>query len=163
MHSANNPVRFKDPDGKDVLDAITLDPLKVSEMTSRIKNLITQMNSNKQGAFSFDVITTHTNFRKDLYQRWGGRLVEWGGSMDFNFLGGQTGYPRFTANTMFTLSPDNQSSGWQTLMTSSVDISLNPALSAEYDSNILNVKFGGTIFNENGNPVNKDNILIITK
>lgn len=161
-YTLNNPLKNIDPDGKDVLDAITGKPLTVTEMTSRTKNLITQMNSSSKGIFASNVITTHSNFREDLYQIWGGRQVDWGGTMGFTFFGTQTGYPRYTMNTMFTLNNENINAGWTTQMTASPSLQLNPALSNDYNQNIYNLSFGATTFDAEGNSVHSDYVIIIT-
>lgn len=106
-----------------------------------------------KGRFSLNVHTTTGDFRLDLKQIYGGEVVSWGNS--------DSKYPTFIVNTNFTLNAKNEASGWTTIMTTS-RVQLNPALSKISHKEVYQLKFEGTIYNSEGNPVYSDYIVILT-
>lgn len=162
-YTVNNPLKNIDPDGRDVVDAITGKPVKnAAQMTKRARRYIRQMMNSANREFLSDVLTTGAPYREDLRQPFMGGVVNWGGSYKNTWFMGESGYGRFTFDTKFTLFSENKGSGWKTAMTASPGVEINPALTEEFGKSIYQLKFGGTIFDSNGNSRYSDNILIIT-
>lgn len=112
-YSINNPIRYIDSNGEDVLDKNTRIPLTVSQMQSRTLNLAKSILETDR--FNSNIVTTHGHFRKELNQGpFGGKIVSFGGMYNVKEHR-RSDYPRFMMNTMFTLVDQQEKIGMYTI------------------------------------------------